>query len=90
MQARSRIVQIERKHIATLLGAGAAVIAIVGAPIASADTGTTAQESCTTTGASATVCQSSGNVQLNDAPPPVAFYPYGGEAGLLGGGGGRG
>jgi hypothetical protein len=29
------------------------------------------------------VCQSPGDVEINDAPPPVAFYPYGGEAGLL-------
>jgi hypothetical protein len=37
-----------------------------------------------------TQCQTPGNVQFNDAPPPVSFYPYGGEAGLLGGGDGRG
>ena len=34
-----------------------------------------------------TVCQSPGNVQVNDAAAPAQFYPYGGEAILLGGGG---
>jgi len=29
------------------------------------------------------VCQTPGNVEINDAPPPVSFYPYGGEPGLL-------
>jgi len=70
-------------HIAPLLAAGAAVATIVAAPIASADTG----QSCAG-GGGGTVCQSPGNVQVNDAPGPVQFYPYGGEAFLLGGGGG--
>jgi hypothetical protein len=29
------------------------------------------------------VCPSPGDAEINDAPPPVSFYPYGGEAGLL-------
>jgi hypothetical protein len=67
---------------ATALAAGAAAAAIVAAPTASAATG----ESCGGTGGG-TLCQSPGNVQINDAPAPVQFYPYGGEAFLLGGGG---
>jgi len=41
-----------------------------------------AQQSCTGSGAG-TICQSPGNNQINDAPPPVQFFPYGGEAFLL-------
>lgn len=61
--------------------AGAAAAAIFGAPIASADT----SESCGSTGGG-TVCQSPGNVQIDDDASPAQFYPYGGEAFLLGGG----
>jgi hypothetical protein len=59
-------------------------LAIIAAPIASAaDTG----QSCGQSG-TGTVCESPGNVQINDTPPPVGFYPYGGDAFLLGGYGG--
>jgi hypothetical protein len=70
-------------RIAPLLAAGA-VVAALTAPIAAA--APTAQ-SCGGTGGG-TICQSPGNVQLNAAPPPVQFDPYGGEAFLLGGNGG--
>ena len=63
------------------MGAAAAVIAT--APIASA--ASTGQSCGGSSGG--TVCQSPGNVQINDAPAPTQFYPYGGEALLLGGGG---
>lgn len=66
---------------APALAAGVAVAAIVAAPMASA-----AGESCGGT-SGGTVCQSPGNVQINDAPGPVQFFPYGGDAFLLGGGG---
>ena len=33
------------------------------------------------------MCQSPGNVQINDSPGGVQFYPYGGDAFLLGGNG---
>jgi hypothetical protein len=46
-----------------------------------------AQQSCSPS-ASGTVCQSPGNDEINDSPPPVSFYPYGGDAFLLGGYGG--
>lgn len=76
--------RIALRYIPMVLGAGAAALAISSAAIADAATSiTTNQESC-----AGTVCESPGNVQVNDAPPPAAFYPYGGSAFLLGGGGG--
>ena len=72
--------------IASLLAAGAAATAIVAAPIASA---ASTDQSCTGSGGG-TICQSPGNVQLNDSPGPTQFYPYGGDAFLLGGGFGGG
>jgi len=73
--------------VAPLLVAGAAVVAVTAAPIAAAapaqaPVNPPAQQSCATSGPG-TVCQSPGNVQINNAPPPVSFYPYGGEAFLL-------
>jgi hypothetical protein len=81
--------RIKLSYMTTLLGAAAAAVAISAAPIASAaDNGpATPQQSCGASG-TGTVCESPGNVQINDSPPPVGFYPYGGEAFLLGGGGG--
>ena len=71
------------RYMTPFLGAAAAVVAISAAPIAGAATTILPnQESCT-----GAVCQSPGNVQINDAPPAAAFYPYGGSAFLLGGGG---
>jgi len=78
--------RIKLAHFAPILGAAAVAAAISAAPIASAAPGaqsaTTPQQSCTGSGAG-TICQSPGNNQINDAPPPVQFYPYGGEAFLL-------
>jgi hypothetical protein len=71
-------------YVTTLFGAGAAAVAVLAAPVAAAATG----QSCSADG-SGSICQSPGNAQINDAPPPVNFYPYGGEAFLLGGGGFR-
>jgi hypothetical protein len=70
-------------RVAPVLVAGAAAAAIAAAPIASAAAVT---QSCQTGGAG-TVCQSPGNVQIDDSPPAAQFYPYGGEAFLLGGNG---
>jgi hypothetical protein len=75
------------KFITPLVAAGTVAIAIAAAPMAPADS-TQAQQTCNQSGPG-TQCQTPGNVQFNDAPPPVQFYPYGGEAGLLGGGGAR-
>ena len=77
---------IKLGYFAPILGAAAVAAAISAAPIASAAPGaqaaSTPQQSCTGSG-SGTICQSPGNAQINDAPPPVQFYPYGGEAFLL-------
>jgi hypothetical protein len=73
-------VRMKLNHIAPLLAAGAAAVAIAAAPIAAAAPSTV--PSCGASGAG-TICQSPGNVQINDSPPPVQFYPYGGEAFLL-------
>jgi hypothetical protein len=79
--------RIKLLSITSLLGAAAAAIAISAAPIAAAATEPTADvQSCSATGGG-TICQSPGNVQLNDTPPQVGFYPYGGDAFLRGGGG---
>jgi hypothetical protein len=80
--------RIKLSYMTPLLGAAAAAVAIIAAPIAAAaPAGPGApQESCGPSGAG-TICQSPGNVQINDSPPPVNFYPYGGDAFLLGGGG---
>jgi hypothetical protein len=69
-------------YIAALFGATAAAVAVLAAPAAAAAT----ENSCSTS-ASATVCQSPGNSQMNDAPPPVTFDPYGGYGLAIGGGG---
>ncbi len=69
-------------YITALFGAAAAAVAILAAPVAAAAAG----QPCSVTG-SATVCQSPGNVQLNDAPPAVNFHRYGGYGLALGGGG---
>jgi len=67
-------------YITPLLAAVAA--AVIGtAPTAVADA---APQLCTVLGASATQCQTLGNVQINDSPPPVHYKPqwndrYGGD-----------
>jgi hypothetical protein len=81
---RSVTMRMKLSYMAPLLGAAAAGVAIIAAPIASAaDTG----QSCGASG-TGTVCESPGNVQINDSSPPVTYYPYGGDAFLLGGYGG--
>jgi hypothetical protein len=70
--------RIKLTYITALVGTAAAAVAILAAPIAAADTGQT----CSAVGPG-TICQSPGNAQINDAPPPVSYYPYGGEAFLL-------
>lgn len=78
--------RIKLGYLAPTIGAAVIAAAISAAPIASASPATQApaqqQQSCGGSG-SGTVCQSPGNAQINDAPPPVQFYPYGGEALLL-------
>jgi hypothetical protein len=82
--SRNTTMRMKLSYITPLLGSAAAALAIIAAPIASAaDTG----QSCGQSG-TGTVCESPGNVQINDTPPAVGFYPYGGDAFLLGGYGG--
>jgi hypothetical protein len=69
-------------YITALFGAAAAAVAVLAAPVAAAATG----QQCSATG-SGTVCQSPANAQINDAPPPVNFYRYGGYGLAIGGGG---
>jgi hypothetical protein len=78
-------------YITPLLGAAAAAVAIIAAPIAAAaPSGPQGPaQSCGASGLG-TVCESPGNVQINDAPPPANFYPYGDDGFLLGGGYGGG
>jgi len=63
-------------QLATFVAAAAVAAAIAGAPLAPADANQ-ANESCETAGQSSTVCQSPGDVEVKDAPPPITFYPYG-------------
>ena len=71
--------RIKLTFIAPLLAAGAAAVAIAAAPTAAA----AIVQTC-----SGNVCQSPGNVQLNNVPPPVQYHPYGDIPFLLGGHGG--
>ena len=73
-------------HLAPLLAAGAAAV-MIAAPIASAES--TTQQSCNET-VSGSVCESPGNVELNDTPGPMDFQPYGEDGWLVGGFGGYG
>ena len=73
-------------HLAPLLAAGAAAV-MIAAPIASAES--TTQQSCNET-VSGSVCQSPGNVEINDTPGAMDFQPYGEDGLLLGGYGGYG
>lgn len=77
--------QLGLNYIAPLLAAGAAAVAIAAAPIAAAAPtapGNTAQteQSCANLGGTQTECQTPGNVQVNDAPPQVDYFPYAGGA----------
>jgi hypothetical protein len=88
-QKGNSIMRIKLNYFSTLLAAGAVAVAVAGAPIAaaasapaSASASAETQQSCSQSG-SGTLCQSPGNAQINDSPPPVQYYPYGGEAFLL-------
>jgi hypothetical protein len=70
-------------YIAPLLAAGAAAAAIAAAPIAAAappapSDPAQVQQSCANLGGSQSECQTPGNVQVNDAPPQVDYFPYAG------------
>jgi hypothetical protein len=71
--------RIKLTYITPLLATAAAAVAIAAAPTAAAANGQTC---------SGNICQSPGNVQINNARPPVQYYPYGNMPFLLGGHGG--
>ena len=72
--------RIKLTCITPLLAAGAAAVAIAAAaPAAAAVNGQTC---------SGNLCESPGNVQINNAPPPVSYHPYGDMPFLLGDHGG--
>jgi hypothetical protein len=75
--------RVKLTYLTALLAAGAAAVAISAAPIASAAP-TPLQQSCTET-VSGSECESPGNVEINDTPPPVNFDPYGDDGLLIGG-----
>jgi hypothetical protein len=74
--------RVKLSYLIPLLAAGAAAVAISAAPIASA--ASTTQQSCSDS-VSGSVCESPGNVEINDSPGPMNFDPYGDEGFLLGG-----
>jgi hypothetical protein len=80
--------RVKLTHLASLLAAGAAALAITAAPIASAAS-TTPQQSCTQT-VSGSECETPGNVEINDIPAPMNYAPYGDDGVLIGGFGGDG
>jgi hypothetical protein len=69
-------------YFTPILGSVATAVAVAAAPIASAAPSTsppTPQQACAGSSAG-TVCQSPGNVQIDDAPPADQFRPYAGDA----------
>jgi hypothetical protein len=71
--------RINLTYVTPFLAAGAAAVAIVAAPTAAA-----LPKICAANGAG-TTCQSTGNVEINNSPPALSFYPYGTMPWLLGG-----
>ncbi len=71
--------RIKLTYVTPLLAAGAAAVAIVAASTAAA-----VPRICAANGAG-TTCQSPGNVEINNSPSAVSFYPYGTMPYLLGG-----
>ena len=60
---------IKRRFLPPMLFAVAAAASIATAPAA------LAAQSCTYTSANSTVCQTPGNVQIVNSPPPVQYAP---------------
>jgi hypothetical protein len=79
--------RIKLNYIAPLLAAGAAAVAITAAPIAAAASAPAPHGACDA-GVSGSICDTPGDVGINDSLPPVSFDPYGGEGFLMGGFGG--
>jgi hypothetical protein len=75
--------QFGLRYVAPLLATGAVAGAIAAAPLAAAaptasSDPTQVQQSCTNLGGTQSECQAPGNVQVNDAPPQVDYFPYAG------------
>ena len=79
--------RIKLNYIAPLLAAGAAALAITAAPIAAAASAPAPHGACDA-GVTGSICETPGNVEINDSPPPVSYDPYGDDGFLLGYGGG--
>ncbi len=77
---------IKLNYIAPLLAAGAAAVAISAAPIAAAASAPT--KGACDAGVTGSICETPGNVEINDSPPAVNYDPYGDDGFLLGYGGG--
>jgi hypothetical protein len=75
--------RIKLTYVTPLLAAGAAALAIVAAPTAAAGPVPLSKTCVATSGG--TTCDSPGNVEINNSPPTVSFYPYGTMPWLLGG-----
>jgi len=60
---------IKRRYLPPMLLAMAAAASIATAPAA------LAEQSCTYLSANSTVCQTPGNVQIVNSPPPVQYAP---------------
>jgi hypothetical protein len=75
--------QLGLRYVAPLLATGAVAVAIAAAPLAAAaptapSDPTQVQQSCSNLGGTQSECQAPGNVQVNDAPPQVDYFPYAG------------
>jgi hypothetical protein len=71
---------IQRRYLPPMLLAVAGALSIATAPTA------LAEQSCTYVGANSTVCQTPGNVQIVNTPPPVQYapqYPFFGDNVLI-------
>jgi len=76
---------VRTKCFTPLAAVAAAAAVIATAPVAAADTtpahstavATAPQQNCTSLGGTQTQCQSPGNVEINDAPPQVNYFPLG-------------
>jgi len=86
--------RIKLTYIGPLLAAGVAAVAIAAAYLSVAliptamGTGSSPVQALMFQPCSGNICQSPGNVQINNAPPPVQYHPYGDMPFLLGGHGG--
>ena len=68
------------KCAAILLATMSTIAAPMAATAAAASGQSQDQQSCVTMGAGQSQCESPGNAQINDAPPPVDYFPYAGGA----------